>query len=501
MNRHGGPATPLEVLIIGAGFAGICMGKHLHDAGITDFRIVDKAPRAGGTWYWNSYPGAACDVLSHFYCFSFEPNPDWSRKYSPWQEIQTYAEHCVNKYGLAPHMAYGREVQAARFDDASELWAVRFSDGDTLHARHVIDGTGGLHVPLIPAFAGAESFRGERWHSSQWRHDVDLRGKTVAVIGSAASAIQIVPEIAKTAGRVLLFQRSANYFIPRRDGAYRPWQKWCFRHVPLLLKAYRLFLFLRYDWLIFPIVKTGADNLQRRWAMGQFRRALERDVADPDLRARLTPDYTMGCRRILISDHFYRALGRGNVAVVTEPIAGFEAHGIRTADDTVHGADAVVYATGFDTQGHHLDERVTGPASGSLRAAWGDAPAAYEGCMVAGFPNYYLVTGPNTGVGSTSVIFMIEQACRLILQCVRAAGRERLIAPTEAAMAAYDREMQQALAGTVWATGCRSWYKRADGRITALYPYRAQTWRRRHKRINLNHFEIQSRKVGSILTP
>jgi cation diffusion facilitator CzcD-associated flavoprotein CzcO len=482
----------LDALIMGAGFAGICLGKRLLDAGISNFRICDKAEKVGGTWYWNSYPGAACDVLSHFYCYSFEPNPDWSRKYSPWNEIQAYSEHCVDKYGLRSFIDHGKEVGLSRFDDESSLWEVSFTDGSVVRTLHVIDGSGGLHVPLIPELDGAGSFEGETWHSSLWRHDVDLAGKKIAVIGSAASAVQIIPEIAKQAARVTLFQRTANYVIPRYDREYGRWEKWCFSHLPLCGKIYRLFLFLRYEWLAYPIVKTSVDNIQRRYAMRQFRKLLKKDVPDPELRGKLTPDYPIGCKRILISDNFLSSLTRENVSLVTEGIDSITPGGVKTVDGVEHDADVLVYATGFDTQGHHTDQRVTGPGGRTLSKAWSDAPIAYEGCMVAGFPNYYFVTGPNTGVGSTSVIFMIEQSANLIINCIEAAGEGGLIAPTEKAMRAYDDEIQAALAGTVWATSCSSWYKRKDGHITILYPYNAQTYRRRHKKLRREHFEIRN---------
>jgi cation diffusion facilitator CzcD-associated flavoprotein CzcO len=481
----------LDALVIGAGFAGICLGKRLLDAGIDRFRVVDKAPRVGGTWYWNSYPGAACDVLSHFYCFSFEPNPRWSRKYSPWNEIQAYSEHCVDKYGLRSYIQHGKCVELARFDDGSGLWEVNFTDGTRVRARHVIDGSGGLHIPLIAEIEGADSFRGESWHSSMWRHDVDLAGKKIAVIGSAASAVQIVPEIAKTASRVSLFQRTANYIIPRHDRKYTAAEKWCFRYLPLYGKLYRLFLFLRYEWLVYPIVKTGALNIQRRWALGQFRKFLRKSIPDADLRDKLTPDFPIGCKRILISDDFFASLTRDNVTLVTEGIERITPNGIRTEDGEEFEADILVYATGFETQGHQTDDRVIGPNGRTLREAWSNAPIAYEGCMVAGFPNYHFVTGPNSGVGSTSVIFMIEQSANMIMNCIRAAGPGGLIAPKEEAMAAYDAEIQQALAGTVWATSCSSWYKRADGHITILYPHNAQAYRRRHKHLKLRDFDLR----------
>lgn len=483
----------LDALIIGAGFSGICLGKRLKDEGIENFRIYDKAGKVGGTWYWNSYPGAACDIMSHFYCLSFAPNPDWSRKYSPWNEIQAYAERCVDELELRPHIELGCGVENSRFDDDSGFWVVTLSDGRRVAARNVIDGTGGLHVPLVPRLEGAETFAGDSWHSSLWRHDVDLDGKKVAVIGSAASAVQIVPEIAKTAAKVHVFQRTANWLIPRHDRRYKAFEKWCFRHVPLYRKLYRLALFLRYDWLAYPIVKTASRNFARRYAMKQFRKLLEDSVADPSLRAKLMPDYPIGCKRVLISDDYFRSLTRDNVSLVTEGIERVTPRGVQTTDGIEHEADVLVYATGFDTQGHHADRRTTGPGGRSLEEAWSAAPVAYRGNMVAGFPNYYFVTGPNTGVGSTSVIFMIEQSANLIVNCIRAAGKDGLIAPSEEAMQAYDDEIQAALATTVWATSCQSWYKRDDGRITILYPYNARAFRKSHREFERDHFEIRTR--------
>jgi cation diffusion facilitator CzcD-associated flavoprotein CzcO len=399
----------------------------------------------------------------------------------------------VEKLGLRPHIELGTGVKRCRFDDLSGLWEVTLTDGRQLRARHVIDGSGGLHVPLIPDFRGMENFEGESWHSSLWRHDVDLAGKKVLMIGSAASALQIIPEIARTAARVSVFQRTANYVIPRHDRAYTAAEKWIFRHVPLALKLYRMFLYLRYEWLVYPIVKTPALNLQRRWALGQFRKLLKKQVPDPELRAKLTPDYPIGCKRILVSDNFFETFTRDNVDLVTEGIDEILPGGVRVKDGTVYEADIIVFATGFDTQGHHTDERVTGAGGVPLSEAWSHAPVAYEGCMVSGFPNYHFVTGPNTGVGSTSIIFMIEQSCNMIMNCIDAAGHDGLIEPTEAAMLKYDREIQRALAGTVWATSCSSWYKREDGYITILYPYSGQTFRRRHKKLQLEHFRIGAR--------
>jgi cation diffusion facilitator CzcD-associated flavoprotein CzcO len=494
MPRPDSKSDVLDVLIIGAGFSGICIAIRLLEAGMTNFRVFEKAPKVGGTWYFNSYPGAACDVASHFYCYSFEPNPDWSRKFSPWNEIQAYAEHCVDKYGVRPHIEHGKEVACSCFNDVAGWWETTFTDGSAARAHHVVNGCGGLHVPGIPDFAGADDFEGESWHSSRWRHDVELGGKRIAVIGSAASAVQIVPEIAQVAKHVSLFQRTANYVVPRDDREYSYREKRRFRKWPWLLKLYRLFLFLRYELLIYPIVKTHRQNIQRIYGMRMFNRYLEKCVPDPELRVKLTPGYSLGCKRMLISDNFYQSFKRDNVSLITTGIAGLTARGIQTIDGEEHAADIIVYATGFDTQSGVEPGRVVGPGQYDLHDVWENAPIAYEGSMVAGFPNYYFVTGPNTGVGSTSVIFMIEQQANFIMACIRAAGRSKLIAPNGTAMQAYDQEMQAALSTTVWATSCSSWYKRADGRITVLYPYNAMTFRRRHRKPRWRNFDITPRR-------
>ena len=251
-----------SVVVIGAGMTGILLVKELRDAGITDVTLLEKAHTVGGTWRENTYPGVACDVPSHAYTYSFEPNPDWSRKYSPSDEIRDYADRCVERFDLQSHITLETEVRISRFNDHDRIWEVELADGECIRARHVIDGSGGLNVPLIPRIEGAETFAGKQWHSARWRHDVSLQGKRVAVIGSAASAIQIVPEIAKFAARVTLFQRTANFVIPRNDRRYLAFEKWCFRHLPGYRKLYRLFLFLRYEWVAYPIVKTSRENLQ-----------------------------------------------------------------------------------------------------------------------------------------------------------------------------------------------------------------------------------------------
>jgi cation diffusion facilitator CzcD-associated flavoprotein CzcO len=469
-------ATVLEVAVVGAGFSGICAGIKLLDAGIRDFRIFEKSPGIGGTWWENTYPGAACDVASHLYCFSFEPNPDWSRKYSPRPEIQAYLAHCVDKYGLRDHLSNGMHLQQLRFDDVRKLWTLHFANGERAEAHHVILGTGGLHLPTLPDIPGIESFKGRWMHSAQWQKGFTLNGLRVALVGSAASAIQILPAIAARVARIEMFQRTPNYIMPRRDRSYGAREKWAFRHIPGLLKLYRLFLFLRMELLLFPITREHS-NLRRR-AREMAIAFMRREVRDPALHAALTPDYEMGCKRILIADDFYAALNHDNVALVTTPIAAIEEQGVRTADGVLHGADLIVYATGFDLERHLHGVEILGPGGRSLDAQWADIAEAYNGCCVPGFPNLWFTTGPNTAVGTTSVVFMIEQEVRYILGCIRSAGRERLMTVSERATRAYNDTIQAALQHTVWASGCKSWYRRADGRIATLYPWNAMRFRR-----------------------
>lgn len=484
-------ATRLDVAVVGAGFSGICAGVKLREAGIYDFRIFEKSPGIGGTWWENTYPGAACDVASHFYCFSFEPNPDWTRKYSPRPEIQTYLAHCVEKYQLHTHLRNGMRLLKLHFDDARKLWTLHFDNGEVVEAHHVILGTGGLHLPMLPQIPGIERFQGRWMHSAQWQKGFNLNGLRVALVGSAASAIQILPAIAARVARVEMFQRTPNYIVPRLDRAYSAREKWAFRHIPGLRKLYRLFLFLRMELLLFPI--TREHSALRRRATRMALDFMRSQVKDPALHAALTPDYQMGCKRILIADDFYAALNRDNVALVTTPIAAIEEQGVRTADGTLHEADLIIYATGFDLERHLHGFEVIGPEGRSLDAQWADIAEAYNGCCVPGFPNLWFTTGPNTGVGTTSVVFMIEQEVRYILDCIRTAGRERLMSVSERATRTYNDAIQAALQHTVWASGCKSWYRRADGRIVTLYPWSALRFRRQLARRVEDDFALSAR--------
>ena len=474
----------LDVLIIGAGFSGVCAGIKLKEAGIDNFVLCDKAEGVGGTWWNNTYPGAACDVPSHLYCYSFEPNPQWSRQYSPQPEIQTYIEHCVDKYGLRPHLNLGRRIRSLTYDEGSAAWRADFEDGEQLRARFVINGSGGLHQPKIPQFPGMNLFAGQAMHTAEWDSQFKASGKDIAIIGSAASAIQVLPAIAPAARSVTLYQRTPNYIMPRNDYPInKRWQK-LFARLPVSAYLYRQMIFYYLELWLYPVVvreryRTRKAEQVKRYIRSKTRGRKRRDA--------LVPDYEMGCKRILISDDFFDAINRSNVSIVTDPIRRLSEAGIVSGEEEERSFDAIIYATGYDMQGHLYSIDVNGAGGLDLRDAWKDGAEAYRGVMVPGFPNYFMVTGPNTGVGTTSVVFMIEQSVRWIMECITTAGEDKTVSVSAAATREYNDELKATLAGTVWASECNSWYKKADGSIETLYPHDGRSFRRLMRRVDPDH--------------
>jgi cation diffusion facilitator CzcD-associated flavoprotein CzcO len=456
-----------RVAIIGAGMSGLAMGIALRQAGMEDFTIHEKAAGIGGTWRENTYPGVACDVPAHLYTYSFAPNPDWSRVYAPGWEIQEYFEHCAAEYGLRPHIRLGSEITAARFDERTSRWHITTASGEEDTADVLVSAIGALHVPNRPDIEGLETFQGEVVHSAQWSPDADLTGKRVAVIGSAASAVQIVPSIAGEVAHLDVFQRTANWIIPRLDRAYPASWRRIFRRVPLtgLLHRWQLY------WMLesrFPLFRGAGRRNEREKRLAL--RHLEAQVPDPALRRTLTPDYPPGCKRILVSDDFYPALMRENVDLVTEPIARVTPEGIVTADGALHPADAIVLATGFRATDIPKTE-VAGRGGLTLREAWQDGLAAHRTVAVPGFPNFFTLLGPNSGLGHSSIIFMVEAQVRYVMQCLWKLVEHRTIEPREGAASRFDAAMQRGLAGTIWQSGCHSWYQDRNGKITTLWPY------------------------------
>ncbi len=484
---HDMTAPCLDVLIIGAGFSGICAGIKLRQRGITRFEIHEKASGVGGTWWENTYPGATCDIPSHFYCFSFEPNPDWSRLYAPQPEIQAYIEHCADTYGVRSHIHLNSKVLSLRFDEETARWEARFDNGESRVARFVINGSGTLHKPSTAPIEGAEKFPGEQMHSARWDPTFDPAGKRIAMIGSAASAIQIVPEIARFAEAVHVFQRTPNYIFPRGDFAYSDNQKRWFRRFPGLMRLVRWKMVLEREIGVFRIVNN--ERMRRRLGR-RVKARVSRKVKDASFHEALTPNYELGCKRILISDDFYDALNRDNVELVQEPIARITETGIATVDGTERAVDAIVYATGFDLVSHWLAIDVKGQGGATLADVWKQGVTAYRGVMIPDFPNYFMVTGPNTGVGTTSMVHMIEQSIGWIMQCIDLAGDDGLVSVTQEACDGYNDRIQKALDQSVWSTGCDSWYRNPNGRIETLYPWNGLAYARQMRSVDRRDLRI-----------
>jgi cation diffusion facilitator CzcD-associated flavoprotein CzcO len=417
-------------------------------------------------------------VPSHLYSYSFATNGEWSRVFAPWHEIQAYVESCVERFGLTSHLRFGTEVSELRFDDATQCWLVGTAGGSQVRARVVVSGTGPLNKPDTPELPGLERFTGHVFHSSQWDHGYDLGGRRVAVIGTGASAIQIVPAIASRVAQLHLFQRTPPWVMPRFDRAYAAWERRLLRAVPAWRWLVRKAIYWRLELFGCALLKDGRA---RRLFEKLGRWHLRRQVADPELRARLTPDYRLGCKRVLLSDDYYPSLQRANVEVVTNAVAEITPGGVRSADGTERPVDAIVFATGFKANEFLTPMRIYNARGEELSARWQRGAASYLGIEVAGFPNLFLLVGPNTGLGHNSIIFMIEAQVHYVMQCLkalRASGARSAEVKTDV-QAAYSDEVQQRLQGTAWLAGCRSWYLSADGRNFTIWPgFTVEYWRR-----------------------
>ncbi|WP_342611811.1 alpha/beta hydrolase fold domain-containing protein [Burkholderia ambifaria] len=475
-SRPAEAAAPLSAIIIGAGFAGIGMAVALQRAGIHDFVIVERSHDVGGVWRDNRYPGAACDVPSHLYSFSFEPNPDWSRVFAPQPEIHAYLQHCARKYGLARHLRFGAEVERAQYDEARALWHVTLADGTTLSAAVLVSGTGQLSRPAMPDLPGIDTFRGRAFHSAHWDRDYPLAGKRVAVVGTGASAIQFVPAIAGDVERLVVFQRSPAYVMPRPDRAYRPWEQALFRRLPWAMKLHRASIYVRYESR--AIAFTRLHGLMDVAVGRPFRKLLARDVRDPALRARLTPDYPIGCKRVLLSSDYLAALDRDNVELVTQRIRRVTDTGIETDDGVHHPVDAIVYGTGFAATAFLSPMRITGRDGLDLNDAWRRGAQAYLGLTVPGFPNFFMLYGPNTNLGHNSIVYMLESQIAHVMRCVRAMRRNGATAidVDPRRYRRFNAHVQQRLAGSVW-SGCKSWYVDASGHNSTNWPGFTLTYR------------------------
>jgi cation diffusion facilitator CzcD-associated flavoprotein CzcO len=457
-----------SVLIVGAGFGGLAAAIELKQHGITDVTILERAPRLGGTWHYNSYPGAACDVPSHLYSFSFAQRRDWSRLCSSQAEIHDYLRSVAREHDLERHVRYEQTVDACEWDEMAARWTVTTRSGELFEANALVLATGQLHQPAYPPLAGIESFAGHSFHSAEWDHDYPLVGKRVAVVGTGASAVQFVPEIAKQAGRLEIFQRSGNWFLPRRNRHYPPLVKAAIELVPGLQSFRRKFMFHYGESLTAAI--RNPDTLGR---IGAARSAafMRWQLKDRDVRKKVWPDYTFGCKRVLFSSYFLPALQRANVDVVTDAIEHVVPEGLVTADGTLHEVDCIVWGTGFKTNDFMFPMRVTSSHGGELSDAWAHGAHAHLGMTVPHFPNMFVMYGPNTNTSGGSIIFYLEAQASYIRQALqqlqrRGAGAIEVRAEVEQAS---DEALQARFAGTAW-TDCDSWYRDEDGRIVANWP-------------------------------
>ncbi|PYT89490.1 MAG: 4-hydroxyacetophenone monooxygenase [Acidobacteria bacterium] len=500
-NHRNSADISVDLLIVGAGFSGICMGIRLLEAGMKSFLVIEKSDDLGGTWYENRYPGCACDVPAHLYSFSFERNPGWTRMFASQQEIWQYLKSCVQRYGLAPYIRFNTCFHEAAWNESAGQWRISASDNSldnlSIRARVLISGMGALHVPNYPEIPGIERFSEPSFHSATWRSDVDLSGKTVAVVGTGASSIQFIPHVAPRAGKLYVFQRTPPWIVPRLDfGISEKWRE-RFRRVPSLTWAIRQFLFFSLEWRVLNFL---GDRVVREYFERIARRHLERSVSDPKLRAALTPRYQIGCKRILLSDDFYPVFKRRNVELVTDRIAEVRERSVVTQDGIERPVDVLIYGTGFHVTDQFIGMKLFGRGGIEIHDAWRKRMSAYLGVTVSGFPNFFMLLGPNTGLGHNSVVLMIEAQVGYVMRCLRLM-RQRNISAMEVRAESQQHfvaNLHDHMARTVWQSGgCRSWYQDTHtGENTTLWPGSVIGYRRNVCSVSLSEYDLRPAPPG-----
>ena len=480
----------VSVIIVGTGFSGLGTAIKLKQAGIHDFVVLEKEDEIGGTWRDNTYPGCACDVPSLMYSFSFEQNPNWSRLFAEQDEIQEYLRHCARKYDVRKHIRFGVEFTGAEWDETERTWHVPAGDGTEYVGKALVSGLGALHLPSYPELNGLERFQGEVFHSANWNHDYDLEGKRVAVVGTGASAIQFVPQIAKKVSRLHLFQRTPPGIQSKPDREIPERVKRWFRRVPGLQRLARAAVYWTLELRSIAVIHSPRlVKLSERLA----KRYIRKEIKDPELAKAVTPDYAMGCKRILLSSDYYPALNRGNVDVRTDGVSEVREHSVVDGAGHEHEVDAVIFGTGFHVVDAFDHLSIVGREGRKLQDAWRDGMEAHLGMTVSGFPNLFFLLGPNTGLGHNSVVFMIESQINYVISCLRPLLRGELsqLDVRQSAQDAFNEEIQGELSGAVWsAGGCRSWYVDENGVNRALWPgFSWQYWRRTRK-VDLTDYEI-----------
>lgn len=499
---HDAADISVDVLIVGSGFSGICMGIKLLEAGMKNFLIIEKSDDLGGTWYENRYPGCACDVPAHLYSFSFERNPDWTRMFAGQQEIWQYLKSCVGRHGLAPYIRFGTRFCEAAWDEKTASWRIFASHSSSgngsqseklsIRARVLVSGMGALHVPHYPEIPGAERFSGPSFHSTAWRSDVDLTGKTVAVVGTGASAIQFVPHIAPRAAKLYIFQRTPPWIVPRLDFAFSEKARKRFSRIPALTWAFRKFLFFALEWRVLSFL---GDRVVREHMERIARRHLQRSVTDPKLRAVLTPRYQIGCKRILLSDDFYPTFKRRNVELITDRISEVRERSVVTQDGADRPVDVLIYGTGFRVTEQFIGMRLFGRNGLEIHDAWRNGLSAYLGVTVSGFPNFFMLLGPNTGLGHNSVVLMIEAQVRYVINCLKLMRKRHISAMEVRAESQkhFTANLRDHMARTVWQSGgCRSWYQDTHtGENTTLWPGSVIQYFRAMRSVSLSEYDLR----------
>lgn len=483
-----------DVAIVGAGFAGLGMAIEMKRQGFRDFVVLEKAADLGGTWRDNHYPGCACDVPSHLYSFSFAQNPNWSNAYSPQPEIWEYLRKCARDFGIMPHMRYNSEVLASRYSDETGLWTVELKDGRKIIARVLINARGPLARPSYPDIKGMKNFKGEVFHSQNWNHDYDLKGKRVAVIGTGASAIQFVPHVAKEVGKLDLYQRTPPWVMPKLDRNFLPIEHFAFRNIPFLQKGMRAALYWLMElqvlgFVVNPKLMKGLEAISRRH--------FEKQIPDPVLRAKVMPDYTIGCKRILYTNNYLPALTRTNVNVLTQGIAEIRENGILGKDGVFREVDCIILGTGFMATKPVEEGCIYGAGGIDLLDAWKDGMQAYKGATVSGFPNMFFIVGPNTGLGHSSIVFMIESQVAYIMGALKAmkAGNLKSMDVKRDVMTSFNEKIQEKIKKAVWSEGgCSSWYMDEHGRNTTLWPGFTWDFRLQTRTFDTADYHVAQRK-------
>jgi cation diffusion facilitator CzcD-associated flavoprotein CzcO len=488
-----------RIAIVGSGFAGLGMAIRLKQSGNHDFVVLERAGDVGGTWRDNTYPGCQCDVPSHLYSFSFAPNPDWSRTFSMQPEIWDYLRRCAEEYGITPHIRFGHELQEASWDEEDRRWRLQTSGG-AFSADVVVSGVGGLSEPRIPPIPGLNAFEGAAFHTAAWNHAHDLTGRRVAVVGTGASAIQVVPSIQPRVAQLHVFQRTPPWVMPHSDRPVSKAERRLYRRLPAAQLAMRAAIYWARETFVLPFMHPRLSALPERIAL----RHLERQVHDPELRRKLTPSYRIGCKRILLSDDYYPALTQPNVEVVTDGIGEVRESSIVSEDGTEREVDTIVLGTGFRVVDMPVAERVRGRDGRTLAEVWRGSPQAHAGTTIAGFPNLFMLTGPNTGLGHNSIVFMIESQISYVMDCLRAMERRGIgaVEVRTEAQAAFNEDVQRRLSGAVWSTGgCSSWYLDASGRNSTLWPGTTWRFRRQVRRFDLANYSVIPRAATAQSSP